>query len=133
MASSEVSVALEVEANELEDPSEQRELLESFGIHEQGLRTLTRTLYEQLELRSFFTAGEKEVRAWSLGRHRTALDAAAAIHTDLRDGFIRADVVSYDQFTEAGSWQQATSNGYVRSEGRAYEVQDGDLILVRFR
>ena len=107
----EVCAALELEAAQLENPQEQQELLQGLGIFEQGLRALTRTLYEQLSLRTFFTVGPQELRAWSLGKSRLATDAAAAIHSDLRDGFIRADVIGYDEFVQAKSWQNATGKG----------------------
>ncbi|OQB38685.1 MAG: Ribosome-binding ATPase YchF [Candidatus Hydrogenedentes bacterium ADurb.Bin179] len=85
-----------------------------------------------LGLISFLTAGEPEVRAWTIRRGTHAVDAAGAIHSDIRRGFIRAETVSYDHFREAGNMAKAKEKGWVRLEGKDYVVQDGDMLLFRF-
>ena len=91
-----------------------------------------RRLTSELDLISFFTAGDKETRAWTLRRGSSALDAAATVHSDLARGFIRAEVIRWDDLVEAGSHAEAARRGLQRLEGKAYEVQDGDVINVRF-
>jgi ribosome-binding ATPase len=88
--------------------------------------------YELMGLISFFTVGEDEVRAWTIKKGTHALDAAEAIHTDLKKGFIRAEVVSYADFMDAGSLAAAKKKGTFRLEGKTYEVCDGDIITIRF-
>jgi ribosome-binding ATPase YchF (GTP1/OBG family) len=97
-----------------------------------ALDEVVRRLSEELDLITFFTAGEKETRAWTLRRGRTALDAAATIHSDLARGFIRCEVIRWDDLDERGSHEHAASRALKRLEGKAYEVQDGDVLNVRF-
>jgi hypothetical protein len=97
-----------------------------------ALEELVRRLREALDLITFFTANENEARAWTLRRGGTALDAAASIHTDMARGFIRCEVVRWSDLVEAGSRAEASKRGVLRLEGRSYEVQDGDLLNVRF-
>jgi GTP-binding protein YchF len=102
------------------------------GLPESGLARIIRESYALLGLISFYTVGEPEARAWSIPRNTTALQAAGAIHTDFERGFIKAEVVSYDQMITAGSYPAARSKGVLRLEGRDYVVQEGDVILFRF-
>ncbi|NNG16249.1 MAG: redox-regulated ATPase YchF [Gemmatimonadales bacterium] len=113
-------------------PDEQREYLEALGVPETGLDRLTHAAYHLLGLLSFFTTGEKQVRAWTIHRGETAFEAAGEIHTDFQRGFIRAETVSYDDLVRAGGWKQARDQGLIRSEGKDYVISDGDIILFRF-
>jgi len=88
--------------------------------------------YSLLNLVTFFTTGEKETRAWTVSRGTRAPQAAGKIHSDMERGFIRAEVVSYNDYIGAGSWAKAREKGLVRLEGKEYEVQDGDIIYFRF-
>lgn len=122
---------LEMELAQM-DPADVGEFLAEFGIAEQGRQRVVRASYDLLGLISFFTVGEDEVRAWTLRRGETALDAAATIHTDLARGFVRAEVISYPQMIAAGSIAEARRHGWLRLEGKEYEVADGDIIHIRF-
>ncbi|HEY6379578.1 MAG TPA: redox-regulated ATPase YchF [Candidatus Dormibacteraeota bacterium] len=126
-----ISARIEAEVVELE-PDDQRAFLDELGLAEPGLHRLARQAYHLLDLITFFTAGEKEVRAWTLHRGETALDAAAEIHTDLARGFIRAEVVAAATLIAAGSNAAVREQGRLRVEGRDYVMQDGDTIHVRF-
>ena len=106
--------------------------LDEYGITEAGIDRVIRESYGLLGLQSFFTVGEKEVRAWTLRKGGSALDAAGTIHTDLARGFIRAEVISYTDLSEAGGLVAAKQNGTLRLEGRDYIMHDGDAITVRF-
>lgn len=107
--------------------------LAELGLPESGLRRMIHAAYDLLGLQTFFTTGPKEVRAWTIHKGDTALDAAGEIHTDMARGFIRAEIVGWDDFLEAGrSLQRARERGLVRSEGRDYVMADGDITLVRF-
>jgi ribosome-binding ATPase len=97
-----------------------------------ALEEIVRRLFAALDLIGFFTAGEKETRAWTLRRGRTALDAAAAVHTDLASGFIRAEVIRWDDLVECGSHAEAARRGLQRLEGKGYVVEDGDVLNIRF-
>ena len=125
------SAKLEAELADLA-PEERAEFLASAGVSEPGLDRLIHAGYHLLGLQTFFTAGETEVRAWTMHRGETAYDAAGAIHSDFQRGFIRAETVSYDDFLTAGSTKAAREQGLVRSEGRDYVVADGDILLFRF-
>ena len=92
-----------------------------------------RGLVETLDLITFFTAGEKETRAWTLRKGSTALDAAETIHSDIARGFIRAEVIRWDDLVSAGSHADARRQGLERVEGKTYEVQDGDVLSIRFK
>lgn len=113
-------------------PEEEPEFLEALGIPEPGRNHLIRLCYQELGLISFFTVGEDEVKAWTLRRGQTAVEAAGKIHSDLARGFIRAEVVAYDALRECGNWNAAKEKGHLRLEGRDYVVQDGDILHVRF-
>jgi len=114
------------------DPAEKQMFLEDLGLTDSGLDRLINAGYEMLGLISFLTAGEKEVRAWTIRRNTKAPQAAGKIHSDLERGFIRAEVVAFTDLIESGSYAAAKEKGLVRVEGKEYIVQDGDVILVRF-
>ena len=97
-----------------------------------ALDEIVRRLSDELDLITFFTAGDKETRAWTLRRGETALDAAATIHSDLARGFIRCEVIRWDDLVASGSHAEAARRGLQRLEGKAYEVSDGDVLNVRF-
>jgi GTP-binding protein YchF len=111
---------------------ERAEYLASAGVREPGLDRLIHAGYHLLGLQTFFTVGENEVRAWTMQRGGTAFDAAGEIHSDFQRGFIRAETVAYEEFVRVGSYKTAREQGLVRSEGRDYVVQDGDILLFRF-
>ena len=114
-------------------PEEERgEFLDDLGITEPGRDRFIRTCYALLDLVSFFTVGEDEVRAWTIRRNLPAVRAAGKIHSDLERGFIRAETVAYDVFQEIGSLADARKQGVLRLEGKEYPVQDGDIITIRF-
>jgi len=122
-----------VEAELAELPPEDRgEFLASLGATESGLDRLARAAYHLLGLQSYFTAGEKEVRAWTIHRGDRAPQAAGVIHSDFEKGFIRAETVAYADFVRVGGWKPAREQGLARAEGRDYVVQDGDVLLFRF-
>ncbi|MBV9922503.1 MAG: redox-regulated ATPase YchF [Pseudonocardia sp.] len=122
-----------VEAELLElDEESAAELLESIGQDEPGLRALARAGFTTLGLQTYLTAGPKEARAWTIHRGDTAPQAAGVIHTDFERGFIKADTVGYDEFVANGGWKGAREKGVVRSEGKEYIVQDGDVMLFKF-
>jgi GTP-binding protein YchF len=125
------SARVEMELSEL-PPGDRAPFLESLGVSESGLDRLAHAAYHLLGLRSYFTAGEKEVRAWTIHAGDRAPAAAGVIHTDFERGFIRAETVACEDFVRAGGWKGAREQGLVRSEGKEYEVQDGDVILFRF-
>jgi ribosome-binding ATPase YchF (GTP1/OBG family) len=102
------------------------------GIQSAGLDRLIRAGYHLLGLQTYFTAGEQEVRAWTIHVGDAAPVAAGVIHTDFERGFIRAETVSYDDFVTHSGWKTAREKGAVRSEGKEYIVQDGDVLLFRF-
>ncbi len=122
---------LEAEIAEL-DGDERLEFLEELGLEESGLDRVIRAGYQLLNLETYFTAGEKEVRAWTVRVGATAPEAAGVIHTDFQKGFIRAEVISYDDFIAHNGEQGAKDAGRWRLEGKDYEVQDGDVIHFRF-
>lgn len=122
---------LEEEIAQLE-PEEKQMFLEDLGIKESGLDRLIKACYKLLGLISYLTAGPKEVRAWTIAKGTKAPQAAGKIHTDFERGFIRAEVIHFDTLMEVGSYTAAKEKGLVRSEGKEYEVKDGDIILFRF-
>jgi GTP-binding protein YchF len=126
-----LSVQIEAELNEL-DPEERAAFLTDLGLSEPGLHRLIRAGYNLLDLISYFTAGEKEVRAWTIRRGTRAPQAAGEIHTDFERGFIRAETLAWEEFVTSGSVRAARERGLVRSEGKEYVVQDGDILLFRF-
>jgi GTP-binding protein YchF len=122
---------LEMELGEL-SPEEAAEFMQALGVSESKLGSVTRMAYDLAELISFFTAGEDECRAWTIRRGTNAQNAAGEIHSDLARGFIRAEVIRWDQLLEAGSESAAKKRGWVRQEGKSYIVADGDVINVLF-
>lgn len=122
-----IDLALEAELAELSD-----EEAAQFREGESALDEIVRRLFESLDLLSFFTASDKETRAWTLRRGQTALDAAATIHTDIARGFIRCEVIRWDDLVECGSHAEARKRGLERLEGKTYEVRDGDVLNIRF-
>jgi len=111
---------------------EAEDFLIEFNITASAMDRIIRQSYELLDLASFFTVGEDEVRAWTIKKQTPAVDAAAVIHTDIQKGFIRAEVLAYDDLMAAGSYPEARKKGTVRLEGKTYEVEDGDIINFRF-
>ena len=126
-----VQCKLEMELAQL-PPSEAVEFMKEYNIEELSLSRMIRLSYDLLQLQSFFTVGEDEVRAWTVRRGATALEAAGEIHTDLQRGFVRAEVVTYDDLIALGSMNEAKSKGVLRLEGKEYPVKDGDILHVRF-
>jgi GTP-binding protein YchF len=122
---------IESELVEME-PDEAREFLEEMGIGEPGLDVLARVGYETLGLQSYLTAGPKESRAWTIRKGATAPEAAGVIHTDFQKGFIKAEIVSFDDLVRLGGMQQAKAAGKVRLEGKDYVMTDGDVVEFRF-
>ena len=122
---------IESELIELSD-AEALELLESIGQTESGLTILARVGFATLGLQTYLTAGPKEARAWTIRRGATAPEAAGVIHTDFQRGFIKAEIVSFDDIVAAGSMAEARSRGKVRVEGKDYVMADGDVVEFRF-
>ncbi len=125
------SAKIESELAEL-PPEDRADFLSSLGLESAGLDRIIRAGYSLLGLQTYFTAGEQEVRAWTIHRGDTAPVAAGVIHTDFERGFIRAETASYDDFVAYGGWKGAREKGVVRSEGKDYVVKDGDVMLFRF-
>ncbi len=123
---------IEAELAEIESEEEQKEFLNSLGLKESGLNQLIRVGYELLGLVTFLTAGEDEVRAWTVAKGSPAPKAAAVIHTDFERGFIRAEIMRYEDLIKLGNQQAVKEKGLYRSEGKEYIVQDGDVIYFRF-
>jgi GTP-binding protein YchF len=126
-----VSVQLEAEAARL-DPAERAELLEGLGLGVGALPRVIRAAYDLLGLWTFLTTGDKESRAWTFRAGAKAPECAGVIHTDLQRGFIRAEVIRWDELLGLGSWAKAKDAGKLRIEGKDYPVQDGDVLEVRF-
>ena len=124
-------VKIEEELSGLED-NDKKEMLEAMGLEESGLDKVIKRSYDLLGLMSFLTAGEPEVRAWTIKKGTKAPQAAGKIHSDIERGFIKAEVVSYDDLIREGSMVAAKEKGLVRSEGKEYIMQDGDIVLFKF-
>ncbi len=128
-----VVISAQVESELVELPEEDRaDFLASLGVEEGGLKSLIRATYQLLGLQTYFTTGPKETRAWTIKNGMLAPQAAGVIHTDFERGFIRAETVAYKDLVEFGSMNAAKEKGLVRSEGKEYVVQDGDVMLFRF-
>jgi GTP-binding protein YchF len=125
------SAKVEAELAEL-DPADRADFLDTLGLTESGLDRLAHAAYHLLGLQSYFTAGEKEVRAWTIHRGDKAPVAAGVIHSDFEKGFIRAETVAFDDFVRVGGWKFAREQGLARAEGKEYVVRDGDVMLFRF-
>lgn len=126
-----VCVALEAEARLL-DAADRAEMLEGLGLGEGALPRVARALYETVGRWTFLTTGEKESRAWTFRRGAKAPECAGVIHSDLQRGFIRAEVIAWDELVALGSWNNAKAAGRIRLEGKDYEVKDGDTLEIRF-
>ena len=128
-----VGVWAEIEAETAGMPeADARALLEEFGVHEPGLASVVAASYRALDLITFLTTGEDETRAWEVRAGATAPVAAGVIHSDLQRGFIRAEVIGYDDLVTAGGWDAAKAKGHLRVEGKDYVVREGDILHVRF-
>lgn len=128
-----VTISAQVEAELLELPEDERlDFLEALGVEEGGLKSLIRATYDLLGLRTYFTTGPKETRAWTIIAGMSAPQAAGVIHTDFERGFIRAETIAYNDLVEHGSMNAAKEKGLLRSEGKDYTVQEGDVMLFRF-
>jgi GTP-binding protein YchF len=128
-----VPISAQVEAELIALPPEERqEFLEGLGVSEGGLKSLIRATYHLLGLRTYFTTGEKETRAWTIRAGMTAPQAAGVIHTDFERGFIRAQTIGWSQLLEAGSLAEARNRGWLRSEGKDYVVAEGDVMEFLF-
>jgi GTP-binding protein YchF len=114
------------------DPADRDEMRETFGIGESVLPRLARSAYHLLGRRTFLTTGDKESRAWTFRAGAKAPECAGVIHSDLRRGFIRAEVIRWDELLDIGSWSKAKDAGKIRLEGKDYEVRDGDVLEIRF-
>ena len=122
-----IGAAIEADIAELEDPEERTLFLEDLGLNEPGVAQLIRKAYDLLQLQTYFTAGVKEVRAWTFPMGATAPQAAGVIHTDFQKGFIRAEVMAYDDFLSFGSEAAVKEAGKLSIEGKEYIVTDGDI------
>ena len=126
-----VCASIEAELVDMDD-EERKEFLDDMGLEEPGLDRVIRAGYRLLSLLTYFTAGPKEVRAWTVRAGSTAPQAAGVIHTDFERGFIRAETIAYDDFVEFGGEQGAKEHGKLRLEGKDYVVHDGDVLHFRF-
>ena len=126
-----ISAQVESELVEL-DEADRDEFLQALGVEEGGLKSLIRTTYDILGLQTYFTTGPKETRAWTIHKGMTAPQAAGVIHSDFEKGFIRAQTIAYNDLVECGSEKVAKEKGLMRSEGKEYVVQEGDVMLFLF-
>jgi GTP-binding protein YchF len=128
-----IPVSAKVESEIARLPEEERQdFLDALGLKERGLNRVIRTGYALMNLHTYFTSGEKETRAWTIPAGATAPQAAGVIHSDFERGFIRAEVVAYDDFVACKGWTGARDKGKLRSEGKEYLVKEGDVCLFRF-
>ena len=127
-----MSAKLESEISEISDKEERKEFLNAMNLNESGLEKLSKAGYNLLDLITYFTAGPKEVRAWTIKKGTIANEAAGKIHNDFSRGFIAAETISFKDYISIGGEQQARENGYIRTEGKEYVVIDGDIIVFRF-
>jgi GTP-binding protein YchF len=127
-----LAVSIEADINELDSFEERQMFLEDLGLEEAGAAKLIRAAYSLLNQQTYFTAGEKEVRAWTIPVGATAPQAAGVIHTDFEKGFIRAEVISYEDYENYGSEAKVKEAGKMRVEGKEYIVQNGDVMHFRF-
>jgi ribosome-binding ATPase len=126
-----VSARLEAEVAGME-PGDARELLNAFGVEEPVAGRVIQAVYRSLDLITFFTTGDDESRAWEVRKGATAPEAAGVIHSDIQRGFIRAEVITYEDVVDSGSWDKAKAKGLMRVEGRDYVFQEGDVTHFRF-
>jgi ribosome-binding ATPase len=127
-----ITAAMESEIAALETHEERKMFLDDIGLDEPGVNKLIKSAYKLLDLQTYFTAGEKEVRAWTITRGMSAPQAAGVIHTDFEKGFIKAEVIAFKDYVQYGSESACRDNGKLRIEGKEYIVQDGDVMHFRF-
>ena len=127
-----VSAKIEEELAQLEDPGERDAFLKELGLDESAIDRLTRVSYEALGLISYFTVGPDEVRAWTVRKGSSAAEAGGVIHSDIERGFIRAELMAYNDLVALGSEQAVAAAGKAHLKGREYTVQDGDILNFRF-
>jgi hypothetical protein len=127
-----VAAGIEAEVASLDGEAEKREYLASMGLEEPGLNRVIRAGYRLLGLVTFFTAGPKEARAWTVPEGATAAEAAGTIHSDMQKGFIAAETITFEDYVACGGEASAKEAGKMRLEGRDYRVKDGDVLLFRF-
>lgn len=127
-----IGAKIESDITELETYEEREMFLDELGLEEPGVNRLIRSAYALLKLETYFTAGVKEVRAWTITKGMTAPQAAGVIHTDFEKGFIRAEVMKYEDFTTLGSENAVKEAGKFKVEGKEYVVEDGDIMHFRF-
>jgi hypothetical protein len=127
-----IGAAIEADISELETYEEKQMFLEDLGLQEPGVNKLIKTAYKLLDLETYFTAGKKEVRAWTYPKGAKAPQAAGVIHTDFEKGFIRAEVIKYNDYVALGSESACKEAGKMNVEGKEYIVQDGDIMHFRF-
>ena len=127
-----ICAGIEAEIAELESKEERMEYIEAMGLHEAGVNRIIRAAYKLLNLYTYFTAGVKEVRAWTIVKGWKAPQAAGVIHTDFEKGFIRAEVIKYDVYVKYGSEHAVKEAGKMGVEGKEYVVEDGDVMHFRF-
>ena len=127
-----LATAIESDIADFEEKEEQLMFLDELGLKEPGVNYLLRSIYKLLNLQTYFTAGEKEVRAWAIKKGAKAPQAAGVIHSDFEKGFIRAEVISYNDYIQLESDQACRDAGKLSIEGKDYTVQDGDVIHFRF-
>ena len=127
-----IATAIEAEIAELDDIEEREMFLNELGLKKPGVHYLIQSAYKLLQLETYFTAGKKEVKAWTIVKGTTAPGAAGVIHTDFQKGFIRAEVMSYNNYISFGSEQACRDAGKLSVEGKDYVVQDGDIMHFRF-
>jgi GTP-binding protein YchF len=127
-----LAISVEADINELDTYEERQLFLDDLGLEEPGAAKLIRKAYQLLKLQTYFTAGEKEVRAWTINIGSTAPQAAGVIHTDFEKGFIRAEVISYEDYVTFKTEAKAREAGRMRVEGKEYSVIDGDVMHFRF-
>ncbi len=127
-----VAAKAEAEISELDNPDDRMAFLQDLGIEEPGVNKLIRNAYHLLDLRTFFTINPKETRAWTIKKGMTAPQAAGVVHSDMERGFIRAEVIKYEDFVALGSEQECKNAGKFNVEGKNYVVQDGDILYIRF-
>ena len=127
-----ISAAIESEIASMDSPDDRKEFLADLGLSEPGVNKLIKAAYRLLNLSTYFTAGVKEVRAWTITKGMTAPQAAGVIHSDFEKGFIRAETIKYNDFVTFGSEAAARENGKLTIEGKEYVVGDGDVMHFRF-
>ena len=127
-----INAKIEAEIAELADPIERKDYLSMYGLTEPGINRLIRSAYTLLNLITYFTAGEKEVRAWPIKRGTKAPQAAGVIHSDFEKGFIRAEVIAYDDYVNLKTESACREAGKLNVEGKDYVVKDGDVMHFRF-